>query len=267
MKHTLTMLLHGESGVGKSTTADTVPSPRLILDAEGRAKYTPSGPKIMWDPRVSGPPAANGWRTCIVPVVDFETVGLVYAWLASGQHPFRSVVVDSLMEMQKRAIDNIAGVEQMKTQDWGEVLRKLETQVRSMRDLTIVEANPVEVVVFIVGSTIDDTGKTRPLLQGQLKNTVPYYLDVVGYQYTEVDVVSGALSRKLLTQPTPGFVAKDGTGVLPAIMDIPDSRQVDPTTGGHRLFVSEMQQMMIDRGKVETVPAFTPETTNGGATA
>ena len=56
MKTTLSILIHGESGVGKSWLADSVPGPRLVLDAEGRARYTPSGPKVAWNPRDSEPP-------------------------------------------------------------------------------------------------------------------------------------------------------------------------------------------------------------------
>lgn len=262
MKTTLTMLIHGESGVGKSTTADTCPSPRLILDAEGRAKYTPSGPKIVWDPMREAPPAANGWRTCIVPVTHFDVVAKAYEWLRAGNHPFKSVVVDSLMEMQKRAIDQIAGLDQMRTQDWGDVLRRLEGQVRSMRDLTLIESNPVECVVFIVGSTMDDNGKQRPLLQGQLKNTVPYYLDVVGYQYTQIDPATGALSRHLLVEPQPGFVAKDGTGVLAAAY--PGGVIPIPKPARGELAIENMVALMAQRGKVEVVPAFDPAIQQGG---
>jgi len=260
-KTTLTILIHGESGVGKSTTADTCPGPRLILDAEGRAKYTPSGPKVTWDPMREAPPAADGtWNTCVCSITDFDQVDQVYTWLRSGNHPFRSVVIDSLMEMQKRAIDKIAGMDQMKTQDWGELLRRLEGQVRSFRDLTMIESNSIQVVVFIVGSTAGEDGKQRPLLQGALKNTVPYYLDVVGYQYTQVDPATGEMSRKLLTSPMPGFVAKDGTGKLPAVMDIPK-----PARG--QLAISNMLDMMAAAGKAEAIPAYAPTPIPGGTPA
>lgn len=216
MRTTLTALIHGESGVGKSWLGDTVPGPRLILDSEGRAKYTPSGPKVMWDPRVAAPPEYDGttWQTCIVTVPDFETMASAYQWLRSGQHPFKSVVVDSLMEVQKRCMDIVSpGIGQLDQQNWGELLRRLEKLVREYRDLTLVSAVGVDVVVFIVGSKQDNTGKWEPLLQGALRDTLPYYIDVVGY-YFKQPAADGSYSRALLVDQLPGFVAKDGTGRL-----------------------------------------------------
>jgi hypothetical protein len=231
LRTTLTMLVHGESGVGKSWLADTVPAPRLILDSEGRAKYTPSGPKIGWDVRTGAPPAYDGtWETCVASVPDFETMTLAYQWLRSGQHHFTSVVVDSLMEIQKRCMDQVAGVNQMQTQDWGTLLRELERVVRGYRDLTLIPTNNTSVVVFIVGSKNSD-GKMIPLLQGALRDTVAYYLDVVGYLFqqavTAADGVTTEFVRSLLVASQPGFVAKDGTGRLPGpIIQSPNIAQL-----------------------------------------
>lgn len=235
MKTTLTMLLHGESGVGKSWLGDTAPYPRLVLDLEGRARYTPSGPKISWDP-MQPPPVADGtWSTCVVTVADFDTLQRVYQWLRSGQHQFRSVIMDSLMEAQKRCIDQQVGVNALDQQDWGTLLRKLEALVRSYRDLTLLPTNACEVVVFIVGTKNVD-GTYRPLLQGQLAATVPYYLDVVGYYFmAPAQDAAGqtTYTRQLLVQPTGGFVAKDGTGRLPGpVINAPNIEQLWTLLGG-----------------------------------
>jgi hypothetical protein len=226
VKTTLSMLVHGESGVGKSWFADTAPAPRLIVDLEGRARYTPSAPKVGWDPRTQAPPEAGDWATCVASCPDFETLQHVYQWLRSGQHCFRSVVVDSLMEAQKRCIDSeVPDLRQLHQQDWGTLLRKVEAEVRRYRDLTLIESNPVEVVVFLVG-TVDAEGVRRPLLQGQLRQTVPYYLDVVGYLYVTAGE-DGSMQRGLLLHPQPNFVAKEGTGRLggPVVLN-PDLSQM-----------------------------------------
>lgn len=214
MKRGLSILLHGDAGTGKSWLADSAPKPQLILDAEGRAVYLPSEPKIFWDPLKEAPPRHDGtWETCIVQVTNFEILQTTYQWLQMGEHDFVSVGLDSLMETQKRLIDSIVGQEQLQTQDWGVVLRRLEALVRQYRDLVIKPNNPVRCVVFTVGTRIDDHGVRRPLLQGQLRDSLPYYIDSVGYLYvTHEDGVN--LTRNLLVQPTPSIVAKDGTNRL-----------------------------------------------------
>jgi len=212
VKTSLSILVHGESGTGKSWLGDSAPYPRLIIDLEGRARYTPSGPKVGWDPRHAPPLADGTWSTCVATVTSFDELQMIYQWLRSGQHHFKSIVLDSLMEAQKRCIDSVAGLAQLDQQDWGTLLRKLESLVRSYRDLTLLPTNPVEVVVLIVGS-YDQEGTRRPLLQGQLRTTVPYYLDVVGYLFPAPQP-DGSLVRSLLIQPQPGFVAKDGTDTL-----------------------------------------------------
>jgi hypothetical protein len=216
MEATLSALVHGEEGVGKSWLGASTPVPRLILDSEGRAKYTP-GRKIYWDPRATEPPAYDGtWDTCIVQVLDFDTYELVYRWLRSGQHPFVSATVDSLMEGQKRGIDQIAGVQQMDQQDWGQILRKIEGLVRTWRDLVLIEGNSLRCVLFVVGSKSYE-GKYQPLLQGQIRDTIAYLLDVVGFMYVPpaAEGVPDSAERALLVKKLPGYTSKDNTGKLP----------------------------------------------------
>ena len=214
---TMSLLVHGESGTGKSWLADTAPAPRLILDIEGRAKHTPSQPKVWWDPISQSPPAASTqeayWETCVVKVQNFSILGNVYQWLRSGQHPFKSVVVDSLMEAQKRFIDQHKGTAALTTQDWGVVLRELETFVRNMRDIVAYDEAHVDCVVIVTGSIPAERGIMRPLLQGQLKNTLPYFVDAVGYLFV-APVEGGGMQRTLQVAPSPYAVAKDGTHKL-----------------------------------------------------
>ena len=228
METTLTMFIHGPPGVGKSWLADTVPGPRVVLDAEGRAQYTPSGPKVQWDPMRYAPPEPGDWDTAVVRIGNFNQMAKVYEWLQSGQHCFTSVVIDSLMEIQKRCIDNIAGVEIMKTQDWGQLLRKMEAMVRSFRDLAGQDPNnPVRVVVATCG-TVQRDGQFRPLLQGQLGDTVPHFFDVVGQLGIWPDE-NGVPTRQMLVAPATGFTAKDGTDRMPAVngmIPIPDHTPV-----------------------------------------
>jgi hypothetical protein len=217
MTDALTIVVHGESGVGKSWLADSAPSPRLILDVEGGVRFTPSD-KVEWNAQ-DAPPTAD---TVVVHVRDLATVQQAFQWLNSGKHPFRSVVIDSLSEMQKRAVDSIAGSAQMKTQDWGTLLRKMEGMVRAFRDLTSHPSAPLECVVFVCGTKVEsETGKLRPNLQGQMGTTLPYYVDVVAHLALTNGDEPGEYVRRATFRPVGDVVAKDRTGRLGSHMDDP----------------------------------------------
>ena len=169
---------------------------------------------MMWDIERDPPPVADDtWNQCIVQVTKFHHLELARQWAQSGQHPFQSIVVDSLTEAQKRFMDDSFGMKSLETQDWGNVLRELEHVVRDYRDLLLSSANPVECVAFTVGSRMNDAGKIAPLLQGALKDTLPYFLDAVGYLYNMPDA-EGRIQRLLLVEPRPNIIAKDGTDRL-----------------------------------------------------
>lgn len=226
MRRRLSAIIHGASKVGKTWLSNTTPSPRLVLDAEGGVDWTP-GNKIEWDPVTQQPPVNDGtWETCVVRVHNYQTVDFVRQWLASGQHPFKSFIMDSVSEVQQRCIDSIAGVDPMKTQDWGELLRKMSALVRECRDLTLHPTNPLTAVILIAMSKQDSEGKWKPDAQGQLFNKLPYYFDLIGYLFIQsVDNGDGnaVKLRRLLIAPHPLYEAGERLGGrLPDVIDNPN---------------------------------------------
>lgn len=208
----LSLIVHGEPGTGKTRLGATAPAPRLVLDIEGGSRFLPVK-KIIWDPMTQAPPTpSDEWDTCIVYVRDYKVIKRTYDWLAAGKHPFRSVIIDSLTEAQKRLIDQVSGTDQPTQQDWGAILRTLEDFVRKLRDLTFHATFPLETVVVICLSHMRD-GKFRPFVKGQLELSLPGFVDVVGYLYNEA-TPEGEVERKLLISPLGQFDAKDRTGLL-----------------------------------------------------
>lgn len=221
----ISWLIHGASKCGKSTVADTQPAPRLHLDAEGGmgTRFLKSA-KMVWDPMREAPPDADGsWDTCVVHVRDYETVKRVYQWLDSGQHQFRSVTLDSISEIQQRAVDSLVGTDQMKTQDWGQLLREVSAMIRRFRDLTNHPTNPLMSVLMVAMTTqVGDPPKWKPYVQGQLAARLPYYVDVCGYMFVERDD-EGAEHRKLLVSQHPEYEAGERVGgVLGQVIEDPD---------------------------------------------
>lgn len=216
LEPTLTSLIIGPSGHGKSWLGSTTPEPRLIIDLEGRAKYTPNGRlATVWD-GTSDPMKLerSASRTAIVTVTDMRTLETVRQWLRSGKHPFMSVTMDSLMEAQMRTTSTLApGGVQMRQQDWGQLLRDMQALTREVRDLTLEPATGIKVVVLIAGAK-DDFGFKRPLMQGQINQQLPYFMDVVGY-LEKVSTDEGIVRRLWIDQrPQNDLEVKDGTDII-----------------------------------------------------
>jgi hypothetical protein len=216
----ISFLIHGPSKAGKSFLGDSAPAPRLFLDAEGNTRFLRSK-KIKWDPTQAKPPEYDGsWETCIVRIRDFATLSYAYQWLASGQHPFRSIIIDSISETQQRCIDAIAGTDPMKMQDWGELLRKMSAEVRKYRDLLDHPTNPVDTVIFTAMSKQAQDGKSYPFVQGQLATSLPYYIDVIGYLSAQI-TEEGNFTNYLLTKPHPLYEAGDRVGIYDRVITNP----------------------------------------------
>ena len=180
IQRSLTVMVYGESKVGKSTFAVTAPYPRLMLDVEGGHRFLPIIVKY-WDPLREEPPVADGtWDTCVVQVRDYQDVIKAYQWLQSGKHQFKSLIIDSISELQVKCMDSIAGSEQMKMQQWGELLRHMGGLLRDLRDLTMHATNPLEAVVLTAMARPSQDGRQRPYLQGQLAIQAPYFYDILG---------------------------------------------------------------------------------------
>lgn len=207
----ISAIVFGPSKGGKSTLADTMPGPRLILDAEMGSRFTPSK-KISWDPVREAPPEPDGsWETALVPVHNFNTVNKAYEWLNSGKHPFRSVGMDSISEVQQRMVDSLVGTNPMQLQDWGTLLRQASDLVRKFRDLTTNPVRPLDVVLFIAMAHQRQDGTWHPHVQGQLKTTLPYYTDLLAY-LAPVPQEDGTIVRRLLVGPTPGYETGERLG-------------------------------------------------------
>lgn len=194
MNETLCILVHAAAKIGKSTLASTSPPPILVLDAEGgwrfinEAGYNTGIPlrRIEWDPMQGPPPRHDDtWDVCVVTVKRWETLTQAYNWLSQGQHDFRSLVLDSITEAQRRLKANLKGTEQMKIQDWGALLVFMDKLIRDLRDLVLVPNSNLQLVVFIAETRQNQASKWVPYMQGQIGISLPYLVDICSYLYSE----------------------------------------------------------------------------------
>jgi hypothetical protein len=219
-KQGLSFLLHAPAKAGKSSLADSGPAPRLIMDIEGTSWLTPSR-KAYWDPMREPPPQQErhltagygqpsvtvAWESCIVLIRAAREIDRVYQVLNSGRHPFNALSVDSVTEMQQRVIDELSpGTGKVDRDQWGILLRKINSMVRAYRDLLTHPSRPLWSVVFVAGTT-EHNGKWRPMVQGQARDSLPYYVDILGYLHANADN-----TRDLLIGPHPSFETGERVG-------------------------------------------------------
>jgi hypothetical protein len=216
------MIIFGHSKHGKSFLGDTTPAPRVVLDAEGGSLFTPSR-KTEWSPSTSPPPEPDGtWDTAIVRVRTYRDVQQAFQWLNSGKHSFRSVVMDSISEVQQRCVDDIAGTNQMQTQDWGQLLRVVSSLVRQFRDLTGHPTKPLDAVVFIAMAKQNGEGTWYPYVQGSLATTFPYYVDASTF-LSVVTAEDGTQFRRLYCGTFNGYATGERLGGrIPPFIDNPN---------------------------------------------
>lgn len=213
----INLLIYGNPGSGKTVFAgssDAVPElrPVLFIDVEG-------GTMSLRDRY----PDAE-----VVRVQSWNDMQLIYNELYAMEHDYKTVVLDSLTEMQKFSMYNIMRevIENNPDRDpevpgireWGKNIEQIRRLVRAFRDL------PMNTIVTALAVTDkdSDSGKivTRPSLSGKLAMEVGGFVDIVGYIYTKI--IDGDVQRLMLTQGTDRVIAKDRSDTLPSVVEHPD---------------------------------------------
>ena len=122
----LSLLIYGKSGTGKTAFSATLPKPILLLDI--REKGTDTIASVEGIDRL----AIDSWG-------EFEEA---HIYLKSGEHKYKSVVLDQVSTLQDLAMEKVRADENMKSADliskrnWGQISGMMKTWLFAYRDLT-----------------------------------------------------------------------------------------------------------------------------------
>lgn len=231
MSRAVSILVHGPSKSGKSTFGATAPAPRLICDIEGGTRFL-NVKAVKWDPNVHAPPEANGaWDTAVVTIRSWDDILKTYQWLNSGQHPFKSLVVDSISELQQKLIEKVTKREATKQQDWGEILRLFMGLMRDFRDLAEHPTAPLNAIVLIAMTKVAQADNMyHPHLQGQAATTVPYLVDITAATHVQTwmdDQGNTQRAHRMLIGANPMYeVGERVGGRLAPVIDSPNVQDI-----------------------------------------
>jgi len=218
----LNILVYADSGTGKTTLAGSASEveamyPVLVVDIEGGTESL----------RHTYP------NVDVVRVRTWNEMQQLYDTLHAGDHPYKTVVLDSLTEIQKFSMyqimedllknnpDRDPDIPSMR--EWGKNIEQIRRFVRAFRDLDMH-------TIFTALVRIDKNTRTgletrKPMLSGKLADEVAAFLDIVVYYYTKEVFKEGAdesdTLRLMLTRKTEDTVAKDRSGNLPMIVEEP----------------------------------------------
>lgn len=191
-----TWAIYGDSGIGKTTLAATAPQPRFLDSNRGLAS-------------IFGRAELAHVRSH--PISSLASLERAYDNLTgTGRRDWRrtrTLVLDHFDDIQGLVLDDLTQAAVAKDErriaddpsqrEWGIMGNRLKRYLRRLKALPMHK-----ILIFSVGmDKVSD--RAIPNLQGQLRNNLPYFCDVIAYMYARKG------ERKLsMREKAPRYVAK-----------------------------------------------------------
>ena len=214
----LKILIYGDPGVGKTVFTATAPD-WLMVNIEKGGKVLKNHRELIGE---------NCQGLEYKSIYQLEQLLKYLKADAEPLRKFKTVVIDSFSELQKRDLDEIVAIEAAKDASRNKFLpigpdynintEHMRVIASNLRDLD----RHVIVTCHVKEEKDGDTGAIlrRPNLTPKLAGTLAGIFDLVGYYARSVGP-DGAEVRTLQVQPTARVVAKTRIGGLPAVLENP----------------------------------------------
>lgn len=209
------VVLYGRSGTGKTTLACTFPKPLLLLDIHDEGTDSISDVKDVTVRELS----------------SFEEFEDMYWWLKEHAGKFKTVVIDTVSQIQSMLLREFSEGKKKKGGDWGSLSRREWGDIAAMmkewfdnyRDLTREGMNVVFIAQDRVFNVDDDDGdlegEIQPEVGPQLMPSVAKALNaavgIIGNTTILIEEVVDKKDRKkekakyaLRIGPSPSYVTK-----------------------------------------------------------
>lgn len=203
-KNEAKVLVYGESGVGKTVFSSTWPEVVFLNIDKGLASVK----KKVYSFEI------ESWPDLITAA----------EYLEQGNHPFKTIVLDSMNELQNISMVNVVGTYRDVRRsyntlpgigDYGKMLDDVDKMIRYLRSL------PYNVIFIAqVAERKFDTDQVQPQLVGKASaRNICRMMDVVAY-LDKKDSSEGNKIRYMVFDAV-NYVTKDRSGLLPQQMDNP----------------------------------------------
>ena len=192
---TIKMMIYGQAGMRKTTTALSAPAP-LLLDFD-------NGVKRVNMSHLDG--------VDIVQITSWDDVDAV---LKEDLSPYKTIVVDTIGKMLDFIISKKCGTRQPQVRDWNGINQEFQNFVRNISNLN-------KNVIFVAHRDTRKEGDSTvfiPALREKSYNSIVTELDLLGYM--EARNENGRVKATVTFDPTERNDGKN-TCNLPAVMEIP----------------------------------------------
>ena len=212
-----TVLIYGTTGNGKSSFAGTAEHPILFQDVESRAQNI--HPNDMEGITFERPKTSDDIR-------GFYSKNSALA--KTGKFPYKTIVIDSLREVQRIFIDEFKKqypTDKDKFTVWDKAHAAIHNMIRSYRDFPLLYDVNLIMTCPAFDSKDGDTLEQVPLLEGADK----FVKEVMG-QFDSIFYIKTLFNGtkveyKLVTRDTGKIRAKNPSRTLGTVLDITEGNQ------------------------------------------